>query len=140
MKDPAESITNIYAGLLGGLTYGGQAVPFFTSEPWQTVPDYFVTLQNIEMSPENDDARFRSVATVTLDIVTKMTGQNTRTQANAIATQILQALLPGTGHQDGDFDVWIREASSPGFLHSQKGPVNINRKILNIDNYITEKT
>ena len=139
MKDPAATISNIYASLLGALSLGGQPVPFFTEEPWQTTPTNFVTLQNIQILPSNDDARFRSVATVTLDVVTKGTGGNSRAAANAISTLVLQALLPGTGHQDGDFDLWIREASSPGYLHSQKGPVNINRKILVIDNYITEK-
>jgi hypothetical protein len=139
MKDPAGAISSIYATLLGSLTYASKPVPFFTEEPWSTPPAHFVTLQNIEFSPDNDDARFRSIATVTLDIVTKHSGQNTRAAANDIADQILQALIPNTDLGDSSWQLWIREASSPGFIHSQNGPANINRKILIINNHIIQK-
>jgi hypothetical protein len=98
-----------------------------------------VTLQNIDWTPDNDDTLWRSNATVTLDIVTRTSGRNTREIANAIANQVLQALLPQTDLGDAEWQLWIREASSIGFIHSKNGPVQINRKILAINNHIIQK-
>jgi hypothetical protein len=139
MKDPTSAIQTIYGTLLAGLTYAGNPVPFYQEEPWSTPPDHFVTLQNIDWTPDNDDTLWRSNATVTLDIVTRTSGRNTREIANAIANQVLQALLPQTDLGDAEWQLWIREASSIGFIHSKNGPVQINRKILAINNHIIQK-
>jgi len=142
MKDIGATIRTVYTSLLSAITYGGQAVPFFTAEPWATTPDYFIVLQNIEQGEENNDQRYVTNATVTLDVITKQNMANSRDAVDAIADQILAALLPGTyvDRSTTDHQVMIRSVSSPGYISSQNGSVRIQRKILIIDNHLIQKT
>jgi hypothetical protein len=141
MKDIGRTISTIYSTLLGSITYGGKAVPFYTEEPWKTTGDNFIVLLNIEHTPDNNDQRFVANATVTLDVVTKQSNNNSRAAADGIASAVLQALLPGTyvDREDADFQVMIRDARSTGYIRSQNGSTNINRKILTINNHLTQK-
>lgn len=142
MKDIGATIRTVYTSLLGALSYGGQAVPFYTAEPWATTPDFFVVLQNIEQGEENNDQRWVTNATVTLDVITKQNMANSRDAVDDIANQILVALLPNTyvDRETADHQVMIRSVSSPGYIAGQSGSVRIQRKILIIDNHLIQKT
>jgi hypothetical protein len=140
MKDTGKAIGQVYTALLGSLSYDGQAVPFYLEEPNEVVPDYYVVLQNITGSDDNNDYRFATETVATLEIVSKDNMRNTRVHVNAISESILQALLPRTlvsRFADG-FQVIIKAATSPGYLHQVDGSVHTNRKILRITNRLTE--
>jgi hypothetical protein len=142
MKDIGATIRTVYTSLLGAITYAGQAVPFYTAEPFETTPNFFIVLQNIEQSEENNDQRWVSNATVTLDVITKQNMANSRDAVDNIAGQILTALLPNTyvDRSTADHQVMIRSVTSPGYVGSQNGSVRIQRKILIIDNHLIQKT
>jgi hypothetical protein len=140
MKDIGLAIRNLYSGLLAGITYAGQPVPFYDAEPWESAPDHYVVLQNIDHTETGNDQAFTQDANATLEIVTRQNMINSRIPADTIAGEILGRLLP-TPYQDHYADgiqVMIRSANSPGYLHTQHGTVQINRKILVISNHLIQ--
>jgi hypothetical protein len=141
VKDIGASIRSVYSSLLAGITYDGKAVPFFTEEPYVTVPGNFIVLLAIDQDEQNNDRRFVTNAVVTLDIVTKGNMKNDRTAVDAISSSVLQALLPDTyvNRNTTDFQVMIRSCSSPGYIHAIDGTIHIQRKILRINNHLIQK-
>jgi hypothetical protein len=140
MKDVSIPVHQVYASLLGALSYDGQSVPFYQEEPNEVTPDYYVVLQNITSTEDNNDFRFVSEAVATLEIVSKDNMRNTRSHVDQISQSILGLLLPRTlvNRFAAGFQVIIKAASTPGYLHQVDGSIHTNRKILRITNRITE--
>jgi hypothetical protein len=141
MKDIGASIRAIYSALLTGITYGGAGVPFYDEEPLVSTPDHYIVLLGITQIPDNNDQHFVSNAIVTLDIVSKANMQISRAAVDNISGQILEILLPQAyvDRTDADFQVMIRDVTSPGYVRAQKGSIHIIRKILNFNNHLIQK-
>lgn len=140
MKDTGV-IRSFYSSLLTGITYNSVSVPVYTEEPFATVPDYYIVITSVDQNPDNTDSSWASEVVVTLDVVTKQNMQNSRAAVDSISNSVLNVLLPNSFvvRADSDFQLFIINVSSPGYLHSQDGTIHINRKILRVLNRITEK-
>ena len=141
MRDFGATIRNIYTGLLSGLTYDGQSVVVYGSEPYVTTDDNYVVLTAVDATQKNNDQTFVSEAVVTIDIVTRQNMANDRSVADNISDQILQALLPNSyaDQTDSLFRVQIIYAEGAGYLHESDGTISVNRKFLRIFNRIIQK-
>jgi hypothetical protein len=141
MKDIGASVRAAYATLLSGITYNSKSVVFYDDEPFETVSDYHIVLTSIDQTNAGTLTSWAHDVVVTLDVVTKENMRNSRAAVDAISQLVTQALI-GNYHklvENADFQVHIFGASSPGYLHEQDGTVHINRKILRINNRLTQK-
>ena len=140
MKDIGQ-IRGVYSSLLSAITYNTVSVPVFTEEPFATCPDNYIVLLSTDQTDNSNDTRWSHEVVQTIDIVTKGYMINNRDVVDAIASSVLEALLPDTFVErfSTDFKIHIINASSPGYLHSQDGSIHINRKILRIVNHLIQK-
>jgi len=134
-------LRGIYETLLTGITYNSVSVPVYTEEPFETTPANYIVLLSTDQNEVSGDTRRSHEVTYTIDIVTKQNMRNSRDAADAIANSVLSVLLPETFvvREDNDFTVHIISASSPGYIYSKDGSIQINRKILRILNHIIQK-
>ena len=141
MKDTGATLRSVYSSLLGAISYGGKSVPFYAEEPMNTVPDNYIVLTSIDSIDQSNDARFVHDITVTLDIVTKMNMKNSREAADSISNSVLNALFPTpyVDRETADFQVMIRQSTSPGYIRDVDGSANRIRKILRITNHLIQK-
>jgi hypothetical protein len=142
VKDPGNDIRTAYGTALGSLTYGGNSVPVYVDEPLSIVPDYFVKVGNINITPDNQNNQvFSSIATVTLDVVTIQTGIISRDACEDISEQILTAITPNPGVcslTSTDFQFVSAWAESLGYIQGNQGDRQVVRKILTINHKIQQ--
>lgn len=140
MKDVGAALRTLYSTLLAAVTYGGQPVPFYNEPPLHTTPDNYILLSDINQQPTNNDQHYVSDVQVTLDIVTKANMRIDRDAADAISNTILGVLLPNTNTDrvTADFQIGVRDVTSPGYIRGQNGSVHTVRKILIFNNHINQ--
>ena len=141
MRDFGRTIRTLYATLLSSVSYDGQNVPLYTSEPYVTTPDNWMVLTAVDAGQANNDQQFVSEASVTLEIISRQNMANDRGIVDDIADAVLQALLPGTyaDQQDSLFKVQIIYAEGGGYLQEKDGSLSIQRKIIRVFNRIIQK-
>lgn len=142
MKDPGYDIRQAYSTALSSLTYGGNSVPCYIDEPLETVPDYFVKVGDIVITPDNQNNQvFSSTANVTIDVVTIQTGIISRDACESISESILEAIIPNPGQcslASTDFQFVSAWADSLGYIQGNQGDRQVVRKILNINHKIQQ--
>jgi hypothetical protein len=142
MRDHGKDIRDLYSTLLASITYAGKSVPFYDAEPFESVPENYIVLASMDSSDVGTDNSFNHEVTVTLDIVTKANMRNNRDAVDEIANSVLQVLFPDpyVDRLTSNFQVMIRTVTSPGYLRDEDGPVQIQRKLLRINNHLTQIT
>jgi hypothetical protein len=142
VKDPGIEIRTSLVTALGTLTYGGNNVPVYSDDPLSSVPDYFVKIGDITVTPDNqNNNKFNSSASVTIDIVTIQTGIISRDPADTIANTVINLITPNPGQVSlvgTNFQFISAWAESLGYLNGTQGDRQVVRKILTITFKIQE--
>ena len=142
MKDPGAEIRTGISTALGSLTYGSISVPVYTDDQLASVPDYFVKIGDITVTPDNqNNTKFNSTANVVIDVVTIQTGVISRTAADTISNTVIGLITPNPGQTSvtgTDFQFISAWSDSLGYLYGTQGDRQVVRKIINITFKIQE--
>jgi hypothetical protein len=143
MKDCSNNIRVQYLSKLSGnITYGGESVPVYGTDSFQTVPQNYIIIGDITETSDNNNQLFMTEADVVIDIFSEQYMTRNNSIIDDIADQILTLLIPTTGVQDmgdGEFQIYAKARTSSRYLTMQEGNNFINRKILIINNSIIQK-
>lgn len=143
MLDTANSVRTIYVTALNGnITYNGKDVPVYGQTPFETVPQNYVVIGNIDETADNTNHSFGNVVEVVVDIFSEQYRVNDLSVVDNIASQILNILIPSTqvsGFSDANFIVYPTSRTSSRYLPLQDGDNYVARKIITINNLVNQK-
>jgi hypothetical protein len=143
MIDCANNVRTIYVNALNGnLTYNGKSVPVYGQTPFDTTPQNYVVIGNINEVSDNTNHSFGNNVEVVVDIFSEQYRVNDLGVVDNIASQILNILIPDTqvdGFDDANFEVFPIGRSSSRYLPLQDGDNYVARKIITINNLVNQK-
>jgi len=128
--------------LNGNITFLGKNVPVYGDDTFETLRGNYVIISDIVETSDNNNQRFITNLTVTIDIFSEQYMKRDNSIVDNIASQILNLLIPSTAIQDiGDayFQIFPLSRDSSRYLTLQEGNNYIARKILTISNSIIQK-
>jgi len=143
MIDCAHNVRTIYVNALNGnLSYNGKDVPVYGQTPFDTTPQNYVVIGNINEVSDNTNHSFGNNVEVVIDIFSEQYRVNDLGVVDNIASQILNILIPDTqvdGFDDTYFEVFPIGRSSSRYLPLQDGDNYVARKIITINNLVNQK-
>jgi hypothetical protein len=143
MIDCAHNVRIIYVNALNGnLSYNGKDVPVYGQTPFDTTPQNYVVIGNINEVSDNTNHSFGNNVEVVVDIFSEQYRVNDLGVVDNIASQILNILIPDTqvdGFDDANFEVFPIGRSSSRYLPLQDGDNYVARKIITINNLVNQK-
>jgi hypothetical protein len=143
MIDCANNVRTIYVNALNGnLSYNGKDVPVYGQTPFDTTPQNYVVIGNINEVSDNTNHSFGNNVEVVVDIFSEQYRVNDLGVVDNIASQILNILIPDTqvdGFDDANFEVFPIGRSSSRYLPLQDGDNYVARKIITINNLVNQK-
>jgi hypothetical protein len=143
MIDCANNVRTIYVNALNGnLSYNGKDVPVYGQTPFDTTPQNYVVIGNINEVSDNTNHSFGNNVEVVVDIFSEQYRVNDLGVVDNIASQILNILIPDTqvdGFDDANFEVFPIGRSSSRYLALQDGDNYVARKIITINNLVNQK-
>jgi hypothetical protein len=128
--------------LNGNIIYNTKNVPVYGDDSFETPPGNYVIISDIVETSDNNNQRFITNLTATIDIFSEQYMKRDNSIVDNIASQILNLLIPSTAIQDiGDanFQIFPLSRDSSRYLTLQEGNNYIVRKILTISNSIIQK-
>lgn len=142
MKNAAKQIRQAYNMKLENITWGGEKVPNYQSQPSVTLPKRYIELSSVDTTNVLNDNKFITEATVTVEVVTSQYKYQDRSVADEIAQSIMDVILPNIGGFLDDEYFWIGhiQLESSRYLEEidEKG-MFITRKILIFTQTLIEK-
>jgi hypothetical protein len=143
MLDCSNNVRVIYVNALNGnLSYNGKDVPVYGQTPFNTTPQNYVVIGNINEVSDNTNHSFGNNVEVVVDIFSEQYRVNDLGVVDSIASQILNILIPDTqvdGFDDANFEVFPIGRSSSRYLPLQDGDNYVARKIITINNLVNQK-
>ena len=143
MLDCANNVRAIYvAQLNGNITYNGKNVPVYGQMPFNTPPENYVVIGNIDEQADNTNHSFGNDVEVVVDIFSEQYMVNDLSVVDNIASQILNILIPSpsvAGFSDANFIVYPTGRASSRYLPMESGDNYIARKIITISNLVNQK-
>jgi len=143
MLDCSNNVRVIYVNALNGnLSYNGKDVPVYGQTPFDTTPQNYVVIGNINEVSDNTNHSFGNNVEVVIDIFSEQYRVNDLGVVDSIASQILNILIPDTqvdGFDDANFEVFPIGRSSSRYLPLQDGDNYVARKIITINNLVNQK-
>jgi len=143
MLDCSNNVRVIYVNALNrNLSYNGKDVPVYGQTPFDTTPQNYVVIGNINEVSDNTNHSFGNNVEVVVDIFSEQYRVNDLGVVDNIASQILNILIPDTqvdGFDDANFEVFPIGRSSSRYLPLQDGDNYVARKIITINNLVNQK-
>jgi hypothetical protein len=143
MLDCSNNVRVIYVNALNGnLSYNGKDVPVYGQTPFDTTPQNYVVIGNINEVSDNTNHSFGNNVEVVVDIFSEQYRVNDLGVVDNIASQILNILIPNpaiTGFSDTYFQVFPLGRTSSRYLPLQDGDNYVARKIITINNLVNQK-
>ena len=143
MKDPGKALRQtIYDALSGSVTLDASVIPVYDTFGSEVSQDNFISISNINETDSSNKSNFSTDMQVTIDVVTRSQSYDGNEDAENIAGQILEILLPtpqSTLTATADFQFLNLQRSSSNYLSEQTETGYIFRKLLTLSVTVVQK-
>lgn len=143
MKDPGKALRQaLYEALNGNLVLQSSDVPVYDTFGSEVNQDNFVAISNINETDNSNKSNFVTEMQVTIDVVTRPESYDGNQDAENIAGQILELLLPtpqASLSDTADFQFLNLQRSSSTYLSEQTDTGYIYRKLLTLSVTVVQK-
>jgi hypothetical protein len=137
MRNPGKALRDAYMTALSGLS-----VTVYDDLPIETLPDSYVYINAIDEVQKGNNHIYDYTGVITLDIVTKQYKKVDRDTVDAIAEEVMTAIMPLVNQHtlsDTYFNFHGVTLESARYLNGTNGDWHITRKILRFSQTIIQK-
>jgi hypothetical protein len=144
MLDCSSNIRNAYLTILqNNVIYNGKTIQVYSQLPFNTPPDKYIIIGNVNESSDNNNQVFVTNADIDIDIYCEQYRKPDLDVVDEIANLVLQLLIPTTGvkdlNVDSEFQIFPLSRISSRYLNIENNDIYLTRKIITINNSIIQK-